>query len=363
MNFNPYSPSRLDTFRRCPRSGYWSYTNQIDRGSSPPSIVGSILHTLAEKIKELLSIDRDIDLDAEIEKHKRLLVDNNAESMIRRYNYCAAKLVEWIKKNDWVLDSSTELKIAVDENGAIVDYNKTKYLRGIIDVMHVDGDERAIVCDYKSGGRVGHSAQKYIYPYLALCLGVKEVEMRFVYLGEEEPDPPHERIVYGSYDKEILRGKIATEIDILEQKPNDISAFLPSPNEWCQYFNCRFICPFRESLIGDDKTGEDLVKLYYYHQTKYKAVYDIIKTVISVDGNISTDRGDFGKLQNKQLRYNLDELIPAVLEHIELADLPLILSGVTVGSTDFKRISKKIKEALAIIPKEKFISKYGFIKE
>ena len=363
--FRPYSPSRLDAFERCPRRAYLAYKGEIDRGGGDAADVGSVLHDLAERLQTIMSIDPDFDVYTEVEKYKQVLVDKSITSMFRRYDLCAENLIQWIKDNSkWVLDAntSTEIKIGVNELGIIDDYDKCNYLRGIIDVLYAD-NKKAIICDYKSGGRVGLSAQKLVYPYFALCMGYEEVEMRFIYLGDEEPDPPEQRIIFGQYDRAVLKRQIETKIAVIEGRPDDEKAFLPSPNEWCEYFNCRFICPFQAQMISDGMSGEDLVRNYYYHQTKYKTVFDIIKALISTEGSLDTERGKFGKYIQNQLQYPLDEVIAEISQKVDPKDLMKVLSGSKIGKTEFAKISKKIGSELLVTPKEKGVTKYGFLKE
>lgn len=364
MEFTPWSPSRIDTFRRCKRFGYLKYNHRLDDSvGGPAASTGKLLHELAETLKEMLKIDKNADLQPEIDRYAEKLKIAGAGHMIRQYRNCASNLVKWLLKNEWVLDASTELRIGIDSDGTLVEYDKTKYLRGIIDILYDAGDGKAIVCDYKSGARVGNTSQKDVYPYMVLCMGFKEVEVRFVYLNEPEVDLPQDRKVYGRYDMAIIKAKIDSDMKIIENLPDDPTAFLPTPNEWCRYLGCRFICPFRDELDGIDKTPQELIELYHFHQTKYKDVYNILQTIVGEEGNIDTPRGVFGKFFAEQKQYALNEVVSAMLDKIALPDLEEMLRGTKMGSTEFNKIAKKFEGELVVDPKIKMISKYGYIKD
>jgi len=349
MKWNPYSPSKIESFIRCPYRASLIYGNKLERNLNKDIvIVGKAIHNLAERY--IVGLNSGMTLEeleispySELEK---LNVKLQSPHMISRYNLLADNLLKWISTHKELSEAKTEISISIDKNSNPVEWNdKNGYLRGRMDVV-LEKDNYIYVYDFKTG-EPHYGYQDIIYPILIFSLfeNIDVMEMSYVPLGDIEYLDKWKFI----YDRsQIPELKKIVNIKIKEIEKMDV--YLPNPNEYCSNSNCISICPFRHSM-----ENKDIISKYLYYKAKADQLNNEIKEIVNNEGTLVSTAGKFYKEISTSNRYKIIDLLEAIgKDNIQL------LENITISKTDFIKISKKIKEKIIIDPIVKKRKRYRF---
>lgn len=208
------SYSRLSTFESCPRKFEHLYVlkNVQDLGSEA-TIYGTRVHEALEKY------GRDGAPLTEETKHHKGLVDQILSQPGDKY---------------------FEHQMALDVNKQPCDwFSKDVWLRGIADVLIVDG-EAAIICDWKTGKVKDNPTQLTLFACMVMehFPQVNKVKSAFVWLG-------HNEVTQSRFSRDYLKelwGSLTPRMDAV-QDAYSIGVFKAKPSGLCPWCAAKDICP------------------------------------------------------------------------------------------------------------------------
>jgi len=286
---NPLSPSRWQTYEKCPLSLFFKYSGLCVEEKGKMLIIGSLIHDVLWRItndfiKEM--DDKDFPADEELtdwieERLKYHLDQVNIPEEIQKDldlyrrvipNSASFKMIlEVIHKADTVLN---EVKLALDENHQLCDFHSDKaYIRGIVDIGLRIGNHLHII-DHKTGW----SKQDYItsvqlpfYAYIyfrgaqSQGVDIEKVTVHIHKVNENYIDS----MDYSIEELEAFGKRIDAQIESMRDRKN----WKPNVSvENCAYCPGKHLCEAYHKLLEiydlkDAPSQEDLVKLY----REYKA--------------------------------------------------------------------------------------------
>ena len=150
LRFAPYSASKINVWKQCPRKFNYSYVSKIPREweSSYALDRGTLIHLILEHDADLSIIKEQKDFKTII-KNKFLSKEQIKEcfEVVKNFKASKAGISLFSRKRLFA-----ELAIGLDLNMETQEYNSDAFLRGYIDVGFLDEKSNTLLLtDYKTG--------------------------------------------------------------------------------------------------------------------------------------------------------------------------------------------------------------------
>lgn len=243
------SPSSVGTFRQCPLRYRLSRLDALPEPSTPEQLRGSFVHEILERLFEFAPEERTVaiargiagDLWASKWAHKVQEELHLNEKTLREWRWHAWWCIEeYFTLEDPQQIHPTGLETRLEGKVAGVPF------MGIIDRWCVDGDERAIITDYKTGkAPAPRYAGDKIFQLMVYAdmlnadKGIDVASVELIYLKT-----PGKKAQYEPSAEQLSKMRETVMIvwnDI--QEACDTGLFEPQPGKLCDWCNYKTICP------------------------------------------------------------------------------------------------------------------------
>lgn len=262
LKYAPWSVSKADSVKDCPRKFYYGYVVKEKRVSNADALVGKAAHSALEFALEGRPVSRAIDFA--IEMHK--LTTNEVERVIA-FQPAIEHFIEKFKNycnTHKTHPPKYEQKLAVDIEGkAVANFfdNKRVFIRGVLDIaVRFKNNPYALVVDHKTGkdrGLTYYSNQFLAYRILMkaahpevtrILSGVNWVKSDTIDLGKfvdipNIEDPMSEFIEY-------LNEATKHAGDLSNYRKNRLC-------DWCDY---KSLCPMFNSKASADVIEQEEIQ-------------------------------------------------------------------------------------------------------
>jgi hypothetical protein len=262
--YAPWSISKADTIRNCPRKFKYQYIEKIKGLKAPKegdALVGKAVHKLLEYA---VSLNRPanqfvngviIEFGLEGENADRFL------ALIPAADNLVARMAGYPQKYGTLLPK-TEQKIAVSLDGKAVDFfdNAKGFFRGVLDVSYrVRDKNHLIIMDHKTGKYRGldyYQSQFDGYRYLVKGLypELEGVQVAVNYLQTNQTEFAPFKFVH---DAGELCERVVVFLNKATARVDSLEAVKPGPLcPWCDFHS---ICPVHtaDGAHGEENTDKD----------------------------------------------------------------------------------------------------------
>lgn len=246
----PWSPSMANTVLNCPHAFYRKYILK-EKSTEPESIqstVGTVVHKVLEWAMQKVSVDK-----AFAQALQAYELTHEATMLVQTYRQAVEDFLRSIEEFDRTVGIHkvlTEQKVALTPA-----WRPTKFfssdglIRGIIDLVLVTKDKRAVVIDHKTGAvkpisKYQEQTETYSIFVEALISGLAGIRMAIHYVGAD-PNVNGKRTVWApEYGVEVVRTRFKQNlIDYLTRAAEAAESTDPTPCWLCNFCGYQTVCP------------------------------------------------------------------------------------------------------------------------
>jgi len=357
MRYSPYSYSKIETYKKCPKLFEFSYLKEKVFEIIPTEFqVGAALH----KVAELIQKGTEFDLNKIANKY----IDNDVQNEIKEKG---KEIMDWFKQPDLSKYKMflTEYKIAMSSDFKKFDINywgDDVFFRGVIDRAEIMNDNILKVIDLKYWKKteIEISEQLYLYAY---CLWNK-VKNSFPWISNS--------IILEIWNINYHGKKTPKTVDISEIVSTSVkylneniikiendTDFKPKIGDHCVYCNFKSYCNEFIKAEGDTK----LVTEYLIRKNEFSLMEKRLKSYVRENGNISIDGKMFGVYNSSRVSYDGSDVFEFIRH---TAGMDYLAEMFHMNKTEMTKFIKKYKiesETIEQFATEKKINNFGFSTE
>lgn len=262
--YGPWSISKADTVRNCPRKFKYQYVDKIRKMTAPKAgdaIVGKAVHKLLEYAVSMSRPASQL-VDTVISEYN--LEGENADrflALVPAADNLVARLAGYPQKYD-TLPPRIEQKIAVSLEGKAVDFfdNSKGFFRGVLDISYrIREKNHLVIMDHKTGKYRGIDYyQSQFDGYLWLVKGLypelEGVQIAINYLQTNKTEFAPFRYVHNAGE---LCERVVAFLNKATARVTSLEAVRVGPLcSWCDYYS---ICPAHivDGAYGEENTDEN----------------------------------------------------------------------------------------------------------
>lgn len=208
----PYSPTSLQTYKKCPKLYRAQYIEKQEQKSTPAMERGALIHRWIDEYVSSDFVPPSYSVEDFDEGKRKRVMDFLNPLVFLLHAYV-----------------STEIKVGIDRNERLVDFDSPAcFLRGVIDFLVVNEEKtRGILIDWKTGKSTADDFQIEVYSYLLSCL-LPLIPFSFYHFYVDRKR--------GECLKEVKRreiNKVQEEIYILDEKISNEKEWACTPSYAC----------------------------------------------------------------------------------------------------------------------------------
>jgi RecB family exonuclease len=246
----PWSPSMANQVLNCPHAFHRKYI--LKEKSKEPDSVASTVGTVVHKILEWVLLDVSVD-KAFAKALETYELTHEAEMLVQTYRQAVEDFLRGIEEFDRQVGIH---KILAEQKVALTpDWRPTQFfsrdglIRGVVDVIIVTKDRRAIVIDHKTGvvkpiSKYQEQTETYSVFVDALITGLSGVRMAIHYVGSD-PNAKGTRTMWApEYGVDVVRTRFKQNlIDYLARAAEAAESSEPNECWLCNFCGYQSVCP------------------------------------------------------------------------------------------------------------------------
>lgn len=247
----PWSPSMASTAINCPHAFSLRYVRKEKRvePESLDSQVGTVVHAILEWVAQGAEVDT-----AFAKALEGFHLPHEGQLMVQTYRDAVADFKKGLQDFDkqfGIHQIYIEKKIALTPEFTLTEFfNKKGLVRGVMDLVLITRDKRAVIIDHKSGAlkpidKYKEQTEAYAVFIDRLVAGLQGVRIAIHYVGAD-PNINGKRTVWApEYNMEVVRTQFRENLIQYLTKAAEAVESSDEPNKcWlCNYCGYQPICP------------------------------------------------------------------------------------------------------------------------